>query len=225
VSIAPAFDVSTVPLAVGGKWILLTDGIVEAQNMSGSQFGESALAEALARSAIEQAEPLQVLEETWRQFCKYGADRDDATALLVTDSTELPPSSIERNIAPDNIADLRSFCEQWTAFAGLDEIEAYQVILACDEIFTNVYKHAYSSKEGPVRCDAKIDLTALIFSITHWGAGLETNIPRPPERSGVGGYGLPFVRRVFNGLEFDTRDGYSTVRLSKRIIPTADTAA
>jgi phosphoserine phosphatase RsbU/P len=222
---APAFAVSTVPLAVGSKWILLTDGIVEARNMLGTQFGESALAEALSRSAIERAEPLQVLEETWRQFSRFGPDRDDATALLVTDSTESPPSSFECDMTPDNIPDLRSFCEQWTAFAGLGEVEGYQVILACDEILTNVYKHAYSSRPGPVRCAAKIDLAFLIFLITHWGVGLgsETNNPQPREGSPPGGYGLPFIRRVFDKVEFETHEQCSTIGLTKRIMVASQT--
>ena len=48
-------------------------------------------------------------------------------------------------------------------FAGLVEVDAYQVVLAFDEILTNVYKHAYQSRPGPVRCDAWIDLTSLRF--------------------------------------------------------------
>jgi phosphoserine phosphatase RsbU/P len=218
---APAFAVCTVPLAIGRKWILLTDGIVEARNTFGAQFGEAALGEVLTRSAAEQVDCLQVLEEGWRQFSKDGPDRDDATALLVTDSSESPPSTFECEVCPESIPDLRFFCEQWAAFAGLDEIEAYQVTLACDEVFTNIYKHAYSSRSGPVRCAAKIDLTALMFSISHWGIGLrsEANTPGPPKSSAVGGYGLPFIRRVFDEAEFKSQDGCSTVHLSKRIVP------
>jgi anti-sigma regulatory factor (Ser/Thr protein kinase) len=146
---------------------------------------------------------------------------------LVTDCSPLPPSTIECEISPDNIPDLRFHCQKWVALTGLDDAEAYQVVLACDEIFTNVYKHAYSSGSGPVRCDAKIDLTSLAFLITHWGAGLsssENNVPPAPEGSRLGGYGLPFIRQVFDEVEFASRDGYSTVRLSKRIIPETDPA-
>jgi sigma-B regulation protein RsbU (phosphoserine phosphatase) len=227
VSTASTFAVCTVPLAVGCKWILLTDGFVEARNTAGVQFGAGALAEALSRCVDEQSDPLPVLEESWRQFSKNGPDPDDATALLVTDCSPLPQSTIECEISPDNIPDLRFHCQKWVALTGLDDAEAYQVVLACDEIFTNVYKHAYSSGSGPVRCDAKIDLTSLAFLITHWGAGLsssENNVPPAPEGSRLGGYGLPFIRQVFDEVEFASRDGYSTVRLSKRIIPETDPA-
>jgi phosphoserine phosphatase RsbU/P len=221
---APAFAVSTVPLAIGRKWVLLTDGFVEARDTRGAHFGAVALAEALAKSAGRQSDPLVVLEESWRHFSRNGPERDDATALLVTDSSPRPSSVFECDISPDTIPDLRSFCERWAASASLDEVEAYQVVLACDEIFTNVYKHAYSSRSGPVRCGVEIDPTSLAFLITHWGVGLspEKKIPLVPEGSRLGGYGLPFIRRVFDEVEFENRESYSTVRLGKRIIPVAD---
>ncbi|MEA3204997.1 MAG: hypothetical protein QOG92_618, partial [Verrucomicrobiota bacterium] len=36
-------------------------------------------------------------------------------------------------------------------------------------------------------------------------------------------YGLPFIRRVFDEVEFENWQDYSTVRLSKRIIPPVPT--
>ena len=78
-----------------------------------------------------------------------------------------------------------------------------------------------SPELGPVRCEARIDLISLTFLVTHWGVGLssETNYTPAPEETRLGGYGLPFIRRVFDEVEFGSRDGYSTVRLGKRIIP------
>jgi sigma-B regulation protein RsbU (phosphoserine phosphatase) len=223
---APRFAVSTVPLSIGRKWILLTDGFVEARNPEGTQFGAGALADALSRGADEQSDLLPVLEESWREFSRNGPDRDDATAVLVADSSPLPRSTVECDISPEQIPDLRFFCEQWVSSSGLEETEAYQVVLACDEIFTNVYKHAYKSGSGPIRCDAQIDLVSLTFLVTHWGVALssETNIPKVAEGSRLGGYGLPFVRRVFDEVQFESRDGYAPVRLRKRIIPERDVA-
>src|SRR3984893_7364339 len=57
---APRFTVSTVPLSIGRKWILLTDGFVEARNPEGTQFGAGALADALSRGADEQSDLLPV---------------------------------------------------------------------------------------------------------------------------------------------------------------------
>ena len=218
---APAFAVACVPLAVGRQWLLLTDGFVEARDAGDAQFAESALGEALSTSVSEQLDPLQVLEDRWRQFCKHGPDRDDATALLIADSLPAPPSDCECEISPESIPDLRFFCEQWAAFSGLVEGDAYQVVVAFDEILTNVYKHAYKCKPGPIRCQAWIDTISLRFVVTHWGAGLnsEANSSPLPEYSRVGGYGLPFIRRVFDEVTFQSCEGHSTVSLARRIVP------
>jgi sigma-B regulation protein RsbU (phosphoserine phosphatase) len=216
---ATEFAVSTVPLGIGRKWMLLTDGFVEARDARGQQFGASALAEAFSKSTEEESDPLSVLEESWRQFSVNGADRDDATALILMDASPLPQETFGCKITPQAIPDLRSFCEQWATFSGLGEVEAYQIVLACDEIFTNVYKHAYNGGSGPVRVDAMLDLNSLAFLITHWGAGLtsEAEPPQAPEDSRLGGYGLPFIRRVFDEVKFDTRAEFSTVSLRLRM--------
>ena len=218
VDTAIAFPVLTVPLAVGHKWILLTDGFVEARNTEEEQFGSNALADALAGSVDGQLEPLAALETGWREFSKNGPDRDDATALLVVDSILQPESSVECEVSPDTIPDLRAFCKTWAEYAGLEEADTYYTILACDEIFTNVYRHAYDGRPGRIRCEAMIDLTSLTFLIKHWGIGLtsEPDKPAGPEQARIGGYGLPFVRRVFDDVEFDTRAESSVVLLRKR---------
>jgi len=219
VSTVEAFAVTCAPLALGRQWLLMTDGFVEARDAAEAQFGESALDEALSSSASEQTDPLQVLEHRWRLFSEHGPDRDDATALLLTDSSALPPSNYRAEISPQNIPDLRLFCEQWAGLAGLTEDDTYQVVLAFDEILTNIYKHAYGSRPGPVRCDGWIDMNSLRFLVTHQGIGLnsETDIPRSPAR--LGGYGLPFVRRVFDEVSFDSYEDCSTVSLARRIVP------
>ena len=70
----------------------------------------------------------------------------------------------------------------------------------------------------------RIDLTSLTFLITHWGVGLSPNMEKPPAPDGsqLGGYGLPFVRRVFDEVGFESRESNSTVRLRKCLIPGTD---
>jgi sigma-B regulation protein RsbU (phosphoserine phosphatase) len=218
VETAVVFPVLAVPMAVGRKWILLTDGFVEARNCEGEQFGAFALADALAGSVDTRSEPLAALEASWREFSKSGPDRDDATALLVTDSSPHPEPSTECEVSPGTIPELRAFCKEWAEYSGLGEADSYNAILGCDEIFTNIYRHAYNGHPGRVRCEATIDLTSITFLIEHWGIGLtsEAGHHAVPDESRIGGYGLPFVRRVFDRVEFVTRPEHSTVLLSKR---------
>jgi sigma-B regulation protein RsbU (phosphoserine phosphatase) len=213
------FAATSVPLALGSQWLLLTDGFVEARNNFGVQFGEKALEESLSESARDQNNPLTILEKRWRQFSKNGPEADDATAMLVTDTSPHPPNRCECEITPESISQLRSFCGQWVEFVGFVEAETYNIVLACDEIFTNVYKHAYRGRSGPVRCDASANQNALTFVVTHQGHGLnsDADLPQSPAPSKTGGYGLPFIHRVFDDVKFETVGGSSKVTLAKSI--------
>jgi phosphoserine phosphatase RsbU/P len=217
---ANAFAVSQAPLAMGRAWVLLTDGFVEARDARGAQFGESALAEALRASDKDRSNLLAILEERWRSFSKNGADRDDATAMLIIDKSIRPAPSCICEISPETIPDLRSFCEQWAAFAGFNDADIYQVVLACDEVLTNIFKHAYHSRSGALSWTGDVDDTHLRFVIVHWGDGLSSAeiVPQAFNSSRAGGYGLPFIHRIFDKVVFDKKAEFSTVTLLKRIV-------
>jgi sigma-B regulation protein RsbU (phosphoserine phosphatase) len=214
-----SFSATSVPLALGSQWLLLTDGFIEARSRLGTQFGEKALEESLSESARDRADPLTVLERRWREFSKDGPEADDATAMLVADTSPHPVNSFECEITPVSISQLRSFCEQWVQFVGFVEAESYNIVLACDEIFTNLHKHAYRGQPGPVRCDASADQDFLTFVVTHQGVGLSSDpaLPRPPKPSESGGYGLPFIHRIFDDVKFETTGQGSKVTLVKSI--------
>ena len=218
-STARSFPVGCASLALGKEWLLLTDGFVEARDAKDFQFSESALAEALAACREDRGALLRTLEHRWRKFSQGGGDRDDATAMRIVDMAPRPDIRQLCEIAPETIPAMRNFCQEWVANAGFDESEAYQVVLAYDEILTNIYKHAYHSRPGPVDCTAFVDQGALNFKIIHWGEGLSsTDRPsRPPDSSRVGGYGLPFIHRIFDHVAFDRNPENSTVTLAKRL--------
>jgi anti-sigma regulatory factor (Ser/Thr protein kinase) len=217
--VSQSFAATSVLLALGSQWLLLTDGFVEARNNFGVQFGEKALEESLFESARDQNNPLTILEKRWREFSKNGPEADDATAMLVTDTSPHPPANCECEISPESISQLRFFCEDWVKFVGFVEAETYNIVLACDEVFTNVYKHAYRGTSGPVRCDASANQKTLTFVLTHHGHGLnpDADLPRSSTPPKIGGHGLPFIRRVFDDVKFETAGECSKVTLTKCI--------
>jgi len=219
-SVADRFEVTSVPLGLGSQWLLLTDGLIEARNALGEQFGEKALDQALSDSTCDQGDALGLMEARWRLFSDAGPGRDDATALLLVDMAPRPEQCYECDLTQESIASLRSFCERWAAFAGIKEDTVYEVVLACDEILTNIYRHAYRGRVGPVRCEAALDENRLTYRFVHWGNGLSSSEIIPAQASstsGSGGYGLPFVHRVFDEVEFERSNDHSAVRLCKRI--------
>jgi phosphoserine phosphatase RsbU/P len=217
VGLSARFSVTAVPLGLGSRWLLLTDGLVEARNELGEQFGERALWKCFSDSIGD--DPLATLEERWREFSEHGPERDDATALLLSDLAARPQPDCDCEITPETIPSVRSFCEQWAVFAGLPDTEIYAVALACDEILTNVYKHAYHGRPGTARCVASIDQSFLQFVVIHWGDGLDSYAgpPPTPDPARAGGYGLPFVHRVFDQVQFEKGADRSSVTLVKKV--------
>jgi phosphoserine phosphatase RsbU/P len=219
-------SVSRVSLAFGSQWLLLSDGITEAQNAIREQFAEQALQKFLARSCSQHPVGsdaddtfLADLENSWREFRRHGPDPDDATALLVIDKHARPAASYSCEIGAETIPELRSFCEQWIGFVGFGEEENYNLLLACDELFTNIYKHAYHGGSGPVRCTAVFENDVLSIIIMHQGDGFDPKKSQSTSRpaSKPGGYGMPFIQQVFEEVRFETSDRESQVILRKML--------
>ncbi|MBV9491591.1 MAG: SpoIIE family protein phosphatase [Verrucomicrobia bacterium] len=219
------FAVMTVPFAAGQAWLLLTDGFVEARNAAGDQFGQSILARSLSEATRENQDTLVVLEKRWREFTVPGPDRDDATALLLQATSAPLPRVLSLNLVPECMAEARAFFQRWTESAGFTDHESYQIVLACDEILTNIYKHAYRNQGGPIDCEGTIYPNALSFRITHSGAGLDqatyaaqlATAGIDPDHSRAGGYGLSFIRQVFDDVRFERQGAQCAVRVTRRV--------
>jgi len=77
------YENSTVELGPGDILLLFTDGITEAMDLDGEEFGEERLIQA-ARNPVEQSiEDLQAhLLNSVKEFCNFRM-RDDATLILL----------------------------------------------------------------------------------------------------------------------------------------------
>jgi sigma-B regulation protein RsbU (phosphoserine phosphatase) len=217
------FATMTVPFIVGRRWLLLTDGFVEARSLSGQSFGGPALARTLGEG-IAELDTLSALEKQWRDFTKGRPQQDDATALLLISKVNFPSPVLDFDLAPERIADARAFFRQWAELAGCMENEVYPIVLAGDEVLTNLYKHAYHGKAGPIRCEATVSPESLTFLFTHFGHGLTQDdyvarsSPAPfPDSVRAGGYGLGYIRQVFDRVSFAEDGPRATVTLTRLI--------
>ena len=137
--------------------------------------------------------------------------RDDATILLVDDRTTPPPREFAALCTADSIRAARTFFEQWGRFAGIPQDTLLKLLVGCDEILTNVIKHAYGLEKppGPLWCGAEVSPSLIRFIIRHHGAGItqEQAAAQADARSREeGGHGLALVRRVFSHVHFSTDD-------------------
>lgn len=82
---AHATDVAEVDLRPGDMLLFYTDGVIEARNPSGEQFGEERLQRLLMEQVAAHALPAETLRSLLRAVIDHQYDelRDDATAMIV----------------------------------------------------------------------------------------------------------------------------------------------
>jgi serine phosphatase RsbU (regulator of sigma subunit)/anti-sigma regulatory factor (Ser/Thr protein kinase) len=203
-----ACNAITVPLAAGSHWLLHSDGITEAVANAGGELARNGLLGLLESHDWTNKGALDLIVETWRKSLASGA-RDDATLLLIEDRTTPPPPEFAALCTAESIRAARNFFEEWGLFAGIPQDTLLKLLVGCDEILTNVIKHAYGLEKspGPLWCGADVSPSLIRFIIRHHGAGItqEQAAAQADARSREeGGLGLALVRRVFSHVHFST---------------------
>ncbi len=214
----------TVPFGLARAWLLLTDGYAEGRNASGESFGDGRLQETLASAGANDI--LARLEEDWLGFTAGGFEPDDATALVLTPGRVPPPANLVLELRPERLAEARDWCHGWAEAAGFAESNVYELVLACDELLTNLHKHAFHGAQGNVSLQAELTPMALGFRFSHRGDGLSqedyerhrARSPASPDPERPGGYGLGFIARVFGTVRFDAGPAGSTIRVVRALV-------
>lgn len=207
--IAPANEL---PLDLYRHWLLVSDGIEEAQNTSGETFAPRRLTSCLSD---QPADPLGSLTSAWEKHLAADFTADDATALLLT--RKLPglgqPVTVPCN--PAMIYRLREMARWWMADVNMAAGPAQRAELALDEVLTNIWKHAYQKQgiSGDVSLTADAARGTLIFTLRHTGDGItdeSTTILRNAGPRKDGGRGLRLIYDLLPSATF-SRDAIGYV--------------
>ena len=76
-------EIAEVEIAPGDTMVLYTDGVTEATNADGEEFGESRLLETLGSHSLLPVEPLlQAVVEAVQQFSSGSEQQDDITLVI-----------------------------------------------------------------------------------------------------------------------------------------------
>ncbi|MEI6034256.1 MAG: SpoIIE family protein phosphatase [Verrucomicrobiae bacterium] len=137
----PAWEI---PFREGDLLAVYTDGITEAPDASGTQFGEDRLRKSLPVHEGNHLEVVtrKVVEEVvaWQG----GHERFDDITLLLARATQ-PPSILELSASPDTIEDVVAAVEACARGGGMAEVSTHEISLAACEAVTNVITHALCS--------------------------------------------------------------------------------
>lgn len=205
----------------GEKWLMFSDGINEGRNSAEDEYGFERLA-----ASLKPGSPAQVLEGAWLDWIRFvntSALHDDACMVMMTTH---PLRSYEMLSDPGNCKAGRNFIEQWAVAAGYSDLERGQIVLAADEAFTNIIRHAYKNATDE-NILISIDLEADVFrlSFRDYGPTLDVNCLKGRKLEDVkpGGLGLHLLEMVFEKVEYVCCDPGTELVLRKRL-PTGEPA-
>jgi len=198
-------ETKTFSMALGSHWFVFSDGFTEAAGGGGKQLGPEGLISLLGEVDWAQGDGLSKVVAKWKAALPAGP-RDDATLLAIEDRSPRPSSLWQGPATPEAIQQARSFLAHWMEFAGLASTERPQVLIGCDEILTNIVRHAYGGAgAGEIRARVEVAPECLRFTFEHDGKAIsqaealrQLELPQRP----AGGEGLRVVHRVFTWVHF-----------------------
>jgi serine/threonine-protein kinase RsbW len=106
----------------------------------------------------------------------------------------------------------------------MDDQLIYDLKLAADEACTNIIKHGYAGMNpGSIILSLEISPTQVVITITDFGHAFEpSDTPMPDltaslEGRATSGFGLYFIYRTMDEVDYETSEAGNCLRLTKRI--------
>ena len=210
----------------GDSWLLFTDGFPEARDGAGEEYAAGRFLASLP-VGLTAAETLSAAFRAWDNFRDLSAQHDDASLLLLDWRGKPPAPELRTTCGPENLMAARDFVEQWAQFAGFGDTVVGQIVMACDEACTNIFRHGYRHEPGPVRF--RVDLTDhdFVIQITDEAPCVDAREIRCRELAELrpGGLGTFVMTQVFDEVKYVPRGNGNSLTLRKKRPPQASEVA
>ena len=206
---------------------LFTDGLTEAENANHEQFGEERMAESLhgRKGAYDH---LQQMEKQVKAFVGNAPQSDDLTMLFIhfLGRSEYVRGGKQLILYNDvkQISRLEGWLEALSEDMNLDPILVPSLNLALEEAVTNVVLYAYpQGTYGSVELEANLEGNTLTFVLSDSGKPFdptsrpEVDITASAEDRPIGGLGVHLVRQIMDHVQYEWKDGYNVLTMTKNI--------
>jgi PAS domain S-box-containing protein len=216
----------------GDSLLVFSDGITEARNPQGEEFGLTRLADLIEAGSKADLRPttiMQALRGEQRRFTGGGPGADDLTAVMVTLQARrgAPDRRVEDRVAPFvfnlpwNLEGLASLRARIMANAdSLPADDADALILASFEAATNIIRHGrILVGNASISCRITRESDALVVELIYPSEAFTPPAQTNPDMSGVseGGFGLYIIEQSVDSVEYNSpMPGVASIRLVKR---------
>ena len=205
-------------LSPGDFWMLFSDGIAEARNSLGEEFTVQGFLDKLA-AGLTGGQTMSTAIKAWRTFVGAAPQHDDASVLLL-DWRGLPPArELVMTCCPETLCSGRAFIEQWATYAGYEDLVRGQIVLACDEAVSNIFRHAYGAHPGPLRLAAEVSADMLTIQIRDEAKPVDPSQVKGRTLADLrpGGLGTFIMSQIFDEVTYEPQSLGTKLTLRKRL--------
>ena len=202
-----AYRVNSVRLVRGDALYLYTDGVTEAMNADGEQFGERRLREELAAGRWAVGDAVE-------RFTAGAEQSDDLTGMTVFWHGRPEVSSREFAAVASSLEPALGFVR--AALAGVDARTVAAMSNAADEVMSNIVSYS-----GATVCRVEVELTAdrVRLRFTDDGRPYNPLLHNDPDTHAaiedrqIGGLGIVVVKRLADRVAYEYEGGRNVLTL------------
>ena len=203
----------------GSRLVAFTDGMTDALNHQGADFGLEGLKTAMEALSPETPNPCQELVNRVDAFAHGTQQFDDMTVLAVErDRAEVTG---ELEIPADGEAPGKAvlWLEKMLAKVQCPEDQCRRISTVLDEICSNVAENAYPNGEGTMTLTALVSRGKALLSVADRGIPfnpLEFTAEDEDILSGDGGLGIRIIRGMTDDIGYHRGNGENCLSFIKR---------
>lgn len=212
----------------GDVFVFYSDGITEARNSEGEFYGEFRLYDCVCKATDHSADGLvSAIQQSVVSFCGRELFQDDLTCVVVriTPVTALRKDTNDSRVFSSDLRELARIRmwvnDLWLRWAprGHEESSLYQLILAVNEIASNVMRHAYrGDRSQRIRISAVASKDRFVLELAHTGEPFDPGSTPTPAFDGSrdGGFGVFIIDNSVDEIVYSRNDGdWHTIRIEK----------
>ncbi len=130
-------------------------------------------------------------------------------------------TSLEVEATTSRLSDVRRFVSAFASEAGFSVKEVGEIVLAVDEAFTNIIRHAYTDTHGSIRMEIEVLNHRLTVSLFDTGTPFSPEISVRPNVSTMikekkkGGMGVFLIHKMMDKVEYIQHKTKNEVRMVK----------
>ena len=217
---------SAVSCQTGDVFCFYSDGVTEAHNAHGEQFGTKRLTGIIEQSGRGNVQELiDAIHSAVVAFTHSEKFADDLTCVVVKIAgEETSPATLEIVSDLAQLANVRAFVRAFCvrhASGSPDEDGLAQLELAVNEALSNIIRHAYPGQaDQRIQVEANSSEAGIVVELHHYGRAFDPEAARPPSFDGSrdGGFGVYIIAQSVDAVSYSQdASGRKTIRLVKRL--------